>query len=263
MKLKKQTSKTSGTRHQICLQKNLLTRYNRILKNLNNPYRSKGGRNNTGRITVRHQGGGCKKSNHILNYDNKIYGAVTLSTFYDAKRTSFVSLNFDLKNKIFFKTLSIKSVVPGSITISSLNLNEFRLGCRTLVSKLPTGSIINCLSNLDNTKSKYAKSAGVFCQILEKKFDKFKVRLPSGKISFLSNKYLASLGSISNSELKATVTGKAGRNRLRGIRPSVRGIAMNPVDHPHGGKSNKGKPPVTPWGLPTKNKPTVKKKKYE
>jgi large subunit ribosomal protein L2 len=90
-----------------------------------------------------------------------------------------------------------------------------------------------------------------------------KIKLPSGKLIIVSCNSIATLGYIGNASFKQTRIGKAGRNRLSGHRPSVRGIAMNPVDHPHGGKSNKGMPPVTPWGLPTKNKPTVRKYKYE
>ena len=91
--------------------------------------------------------------------------------------------------------------------------------------------------------------------------DSCKVKLPSGSVISVPIDSLATLGSISNSQQNLTVVGKAGRNRLKGIRPTVRGIAMNPVDHPHGGRTNGGRPSVTPWGKPTKGKPTVKNKK--
>ena len=102
---------------------------------------------------------------------------------------------------------------------------------------------------------------GLFCQIVQKQVNSCKIRLPSGLIISVDNKSLATVGSISNSQHNLIKIGKAGRNRLRGIRPTVRGIAMNPVDHPHGGRTNGGRPSVTPWGKPTKGKPTAKNKK--
>jgi len=176
---------------------------------------------------------------------------------YNANSSAFVSLNFDLKKKKFFKTIAIKQVMPGSLINSSLFLKDFKLGYKTALKRIPLGSLINSVTK--NTKTTFAKSAGSFCQLIDKNENHIKLKLPSGKITFFNKEELGVFGIIDNIEKKITKTGKAGRNRLLGIRPSVRGIAMNPVDHPHGGKSNKGKPPVTPWGLPTKNYPTRKK----
>lgn len=261
MIFKKQTKKTNGTRHMICLKKELLNKYNRLVKNLIIPNFSSGGRNQTGRITVRHKGGGCKKSIHYLNYYNKEYAAINITTFYDSKKSSLISLNFDLKRNFFFKTISIKNIYTGSLMFSQKKLTDFRLGFRTFIKLLPIGSIINSINKSTIINTTFARSAGSFSQILEVGEKNVKIRLPSGEIILIDNNSLTSLGVIGNSEQKSAVIGKAGRTRLSGIRPSVRGVAMNPVDHPHGGKSNKGKPPVTPWGLPTKNQPTKKRKK--
>jgi len=101
----------------------------------------------------------------------------------------------------------------------------------------------------------------LFCQILQKSFTSIKVRLPSSKIIEVSPNTYGTVGILSNLQHNLVYLGKAGRNRLKGKRPTVRGVAMNPVDHPHGGRTNGGRPSVTPWGIPTKGKPTVKKKK--
>lgn len=260
MKLKKKVHHTSGVRHKISIQKNLLSKYNNIFKSLKIYLKSNGGRNNTGRITVRHQGAGCKKLTSIIT-DSGSYNAIVVSILYDPKRKSFLSLNYDFKKNIFFNTIAVKNVFPGSLLQSKKNLNDYKLGFRSSLTSLPLGSILNSINI--NKKTSIAKSAGTFCQLIDKQNEKMKIRLPSGQFCFVSSAEYATLGTISNTEQKVTSVGKAGRNRLTGIRPSVRGIAMNPVDHPHGGKSNKGKPPVTPWGIPTKNKPTVLKKKYE
>jgi len=260
MQIKKKISLTSGTRHQININKKVLSKFNTISKELLLRIKKFGGRNNTGRITVRHKGGGQKKISHLIN-TLKHYSGVVINIMYDSTRNSFVSLNFDFRTNTFFKSIAIKKVLPGCLIKSDSKIDNIKLGYRSLLNKLPLGILINSISK--NKKIKYSKSAGSFSQIIERKNNNIKIRLASGnKITLLLSEY-ASLGVITNSENKLLKIGKAGRNRLKGIRPSVRGIAMNPVDHPHGGKSNKGMPQVTPWGVPTKNKRTVIKKKYE
>jgi len=133
-----------------------------------------------------------------------------------------------------------------------------RLGFRTLLKNIPTGTIINCLSLQKDKKVKYIRSAGTFGQIIQKNILSCHIKLPSNQIIIVSANSYATIGVISNLKNNLVVLGKAGRNRLMGHRPSVRGIAMNPVDHPHGGRTNGGRPSVTPWGIPTKGKPTVK-----
>ncbi len=256
--LKKTSNTTPGTRHQRNLNKSILSKFNNIKKNLLLHIPATAGRNKTGRITVRHKGGGCKKKTHLLNTLQKFNGIV-IKVMYDSKRKSFISLNFDFNTKTFFKTIAIKNLFPGSLIRSNKKMNIFRLGYRTYLKNFSTGHIINTVSK--GNKIIFAKSAGSFCQIIETKNSKTRLRLPSGEITSINSNELASIGKIGNMYNRLTVIGKAGRNRLKGIRPSTRGIAMNPVDHPHGGRSNKGMPPVTPWGLPTKNQPTKKRKK--
>lgn len=264
MQLKKVVNFTNGVRHQLNLKKDLLSKYNNIIKKLITKNSSTGGRNNTGRITVRHIGSGCKKKKHIL-FSPSFYYAITLNIMYNQNSNSFIALNFDLQKKIFFKTIATQSKrsfsYPGSLIQSNNFLNDFKIGNVANLKSFPIGSIVcNIASKYSINNNKYAKSAGCYAMLLEKINDEVKLRLPSGNIIKLPDYYRATLGEITNRIYKNIVIGKAGKNRLLGIRPSVRGIAMNPVDHPHGGRSNKGMPQVTPWGIPTKNQPTVKKK---
>jgi len=257
MKLKKISPITNGMRHQINIQKNLLVKNNKVIKNLLKNHALKHGRSSsTGHITVRHKGGACKKKLHVLNSLNIYYG-INICCMYSSSQTAFISLNFDLLTKCFFKTVSTRNTFPGSLIISNNAFDDHYIGYRMQLKSLPVGSIIHLIGLNNNII--FGSSAGSFCQLLEQK-GLCKIRLPSGKIISISNNYFATLGSVSNLKHKSICVGKAGRNRLKGIRPSVRGIAMNPVDHPHGGRTNGGMPSVTPWGIPTKGKPTVKKK---
>jgi len=263
MKLKKLKPVTNGTRHQFILEKSLLSKTNKLQKSSISIKKSLGGRSSvTGRITVRHQGGGCKQLYRQINFSNKEFNGLVLCNMYDPIRSAFVSLVFDLNNLTFFRTLSTSSVYSGSLITCSSEKTELRLGNRTSLENIPTGSIIHSISvNRNSHKTFLARSAGTYCQLVQKGTSSCKIRLPSGIIFTLSNESFATLGIVSNSQQNLVYIGKAGKNRLRGIRPGVRGIAMNPVDHPHGGRTNGGRPSVTPWGIPTKGKPTVLKKK--
>jgi len=259
MLIKKQTKRSNGTRHQLNLKKDLLLK-NDICKNLKIKHKKSGGRNNSGKITIRHKGGGCKKKQNKLNNYNSYYKAIIIAISYNANSNNLTNINFDFKSKRFFKTINTKGVFTGAILNSGIRCNDIKLGFRTSLQELPIGSLINNINSKNTNTTKYSKSAGTFSQIIEKRKNDCKIRLSSGKLTFIDKTALASLGVVSNEKAKQVILGKAGRNRLKGIRPSVRGIAMNPVDHPHGGKSNKGMNPVTPWGLPTKNRPTSSKK---
>jgi len=262
MKLKKLNPVTNGTRHQINIQKNLLSKSNRIFKiSLKGIKRCYGRSNTTGRITVRHKGSGCKKLFRIINFQNsKILGLV-VAIHYDPMRNAFISLNYNLITKTFYNTLSVNSVYPGSLLSCDQQNLDLRLGYRTTLQNIPTGSIINSLATNKNKITKYIRSAGTFGQLIQKDLSTCKIKLTSGKITEFSINAFATLGVISNLQHNLTTIGKAGKNRLLGIRPTVRGIAMNPVDHPHGGRTNGGRPSVTPWGIPTKGQPTVLKRK--
>ncbi len=257
MKLIKVAPVNNSVRHFIKLEKSLLTKKNNIVKNLFKHFILKKGRSNTtGHITVRHKGGGCKRKLHVLNSLTSYFG-FNICQMYSSSHNAFISLNFDIISKSFFKTISTKNTYPGTILVSSKKRIKRFSGYRMQLRLLPIGSVLHLVGPATN--SIYSNSAGTFCQLLEKK-KTCKIRLPSGNTVHLPDTFFGTLGVVSNVKYKNIVIGKAGRNRLLGIRPSVRGIAMNPVDHPHGGRTNGGIPSVTPWGIPTKGKPTVKKK---
>lgn len=249
---------SGGTRHRISIKKSLLSKTNTLFKQSILGFKKTSGRSsNTGRITVRHIGGGCKKKFRIINFSNKRKNSLLVSTMYDPFRSSFISLNFDILNNTFFRSIATNHVNPGSLLKCDSAEVELKLGNRTMLKNVPTGSILHSLSL--NSSTKYVRSAGLFFQLIQKGIHKCQVRLPSGCVKEISNSSFCTLGVISNFQHNLVIIGKAGRNRMLGKRPRVRGIAMNPVDHPHGGRSNGGMQPVTPWGIPTRGKPTVKK----
>ncbi len=259
MKLKKLNPTTSGTRFQINIQKNLLSKTNKLLKACSRGIKRFSGRSLTnGRITVWHKGGGSKKRFRSIITNNDEFIGIVLSVMYDPFRNSFVSFVFDFKTFLFFNILSTAKLLPGSIVLTTNKKSDLNLGYRILLQNIPTGSVFHSLS-LGNT-IKYARSAGTFCQLIQKLATNCKVKLPSGVVIDVDTNSFGTLGSISNPQQNLISIGKAGKNRRKGIRPTVRGIAMNPVDHPHGGRTNGGRPSVTPWGIPTKGKPTVNKK---
>ena len=262
MKIRKLNPITNGTRHQIILQKHLLSKNNKLNKIFLKGQKNQSGRSSsTGRITVRHKGGGCKKLFRIINFDNLKYFGVVIAIFYDPNRSSFISFNYNFITNLFFNTLSTLSVTPGSLISCDTNIQDLRLGYRTTLKNIPTGSLIHSLYENNGKTSTFIRSAGTFGQMIQKDYFNSKIRLPSGLIIEVPVNSFSTIGKISNIEHNLLCVGKAGKSRLKGIRPSVRGIAMNPVDHPHGGRTNGGMPSVTPWGIPTKGKPTVKKKK--
>lgn len=261
MQIKKLNPITPGTRHQVVLTKNLLSKTNFLAKSLTKYYHRKKGRGlDTGNITSWHKGSGCKKLYRLVNFGNFFSKMVVLSNFYDPYRGSFISFIFELVEKKFDFLVMTEYVYPGSILLFNFEyiFLDLKLGHRTLIKNIPAGSFIHSLSTNLFSKSKYIRAAGTFGQLIQKTKTYFKIRLASGHIIILSNLSVATIGSNSNSNHNLIRIGKAGKNRLMGKRPIVRGVAMNPIDHPHGGQTNGGRPCVTPWGIPTKGKPTVK-----
>jgi large subunit ribosomal protein L2 len=261
MKLIKLKPITNGQRHQLNLQKNLLSKTNKLFKSSIFGLKQFSGRSvSSGRVTVWHKGGACKSNFRNINFSNTAFESIVVCIMYDPKRNSFVSLNFDLHKKMFFRTLSTNFVYPGALVSCYKTPEELSLGNRTLITNIPTGSLVHSLTSPYNSqKTCFARAAGTFCQIIQKGIVTSKIRLPSGMIVTVPQDSYATLGVVSNAQHNSVCLGKAGRNRYKGKRPSVRGIAMNPVDHPHGGRTNGGRPSVTPWGIPTKGKPTVKR----
>lgn len=219
------------------------------------------GRNNSGKITVRHKGGGHKKKYRIINFSrtDETTGIIC-SIEYDPCRNANIASVFNLSLNNFFYMLAPKKLKVGDIVKSGLNL-EPKLGYSLPISEIPVGSLIHCVSPTTLKPAQIARSAGTFSYIKEKTLQYAKIELSSGEQRFISPQCYATVGIVSNDLFFLTQYGKAGRSRWLNKRPSVRGVAMNPVDHPHGGgegkKSGKGK---TPWGKNTKSGFTSKSK---
>ena len=260
MLLIKKQKNTPGTRHSIKLSNFLLFKNNKLIKTLVQPHKKQQGRSSsTGHITVWHHGGGCKTIYKKINFDNKETYSIILGIMYDSNRNNLISLNFNLINKKFFNSNTIHNTYAGSLLICQQKITDFYLGYRSKITNLPVGSLISNISKNSNFSS-LVRSAGTFAQLIQKQNKTCKIRLPSNKIIIFPINSYATIGINSNLQANRIVIGKAGRNRLKNIRPTVRGIAMNPVDHPHGGRSNGGCHPMTPWGIKTRGKKTKKNK---
>lgn len=261
MILKKIKSTTNGKRHQLILYKSLLFKYNHIIKNLGNGNNTKNGHCRiNGNITVRHKGNKLLRNVYkSIFHFNFSFIAIIIGILYNANTTNFISLSFDLNRKIFFLSPSIDKVYCGSLIINHIVNQESRLGFRSNLVNIPIGCLINNLTFNSSFRAVLIRSAGSFGQVLQKDFNSISVKLPSNfiiKTNIFESAYIGRNSNILNNKI---ISGKAGKSRYIGIRPSVRGVAMNPVDHPHGGRTKGGRPSVTPWGLPTKGVSTKKK----
>lgn len=261
MKLIKYKPTTNSIRHVVRIKKNLLLKKSVLkLKALKKHNFANGRCALRGNITAWHRGGGVKKLYKPIELGNSNSDTIIVSTSYDPNRTTFVSNCFDLDKKKFFNKLHISKTYPGSLLQSKTQLEDLKLGSRTLIKNIPLGSHINNIS-IANSKGKIARAAGTYAQIISVNAKSISIKLPSSKITTISPLSYTNIGACSNEQHILTSDGKAGTSRHKNRRPIVRGIAMNPVDHPHGGRTNGGKPSVTPWGLPTKGGFYLRKKK--
>ena len=233
-------------------------------KKLTVALRKKGGRNNTGRITVRHRGGGHKRRYRIIDYKrNKfgVYGKVA-TIEYDPNRSAYISLIHyeDGEKRYILSPLKIK---VGDKIISGEKV-PLKTGNALRLFNIPTGLSVHNIELTPGSGGQLVRSAGAYAQIMAHDSGYTTLKLPSGEIRMVSDQCMATIGQIGNRTYEQVVSGKAGRSRWLGRRPSVRGVVMNPGDHPHGGgegKTSGGRHPVTPWGKPTKGYKTRKKNK--
>lgn len=233
-------------------------------KSLTMPLKKTGGRNSYGRITVRHRGGGHKRLLRIIDFKRNLLEvpALVKAVEYDPNRSARIALiEYPNKEKRYIiAPLGLK--VGDTIVSSNQKEVEFKAGNCVLLRYIPQGTMIHNIEINKGQGGQIVRSAGSSAQIMAKEGDFAHIRLPSGEVRLINLDCHATIGQIGNVEHEAIVIGKAGRVRWRGIRPTVRGLAMNPVDHPHGGgegKSGQGNPhPVTPWGKPTKGYKTRK-----
>jgi len=236
-------------------------------KPLLQPLVKSGGRNSTGRISSRHRGGGHKRSYRIIDFKrNKIDipGKVE-SIEYDPNRSAFISLikYKDGERRYILAPLGLK---VGETIISSNKKVDILKGNTMPLKYIPLGTIIHSIEMRKDKGGQLAKAAGTGAQILAKEGDYAQIRLPSSEIRKIHLDCTATIGQVGNIDHKNISIGKAGRVRWKGKRPYVRGTAMNPVDHPHGGgegKSKGGRNPVSPTGQPTKGYKTRKNKRTQ
>lgn len=259
---KKKRPVTAGSRNQRILNKCELSKKSLVLKTGVLLWKRQHGRSrSTGSITTRHKGGGHKKRYLHLNYSSRPAVLICILNSYNPNSSNFRSLKFDLNAKTFDYSLSTNTVLPGVVSTCNSPSFELSTGSRLMLKYIPPGSFVHEISS-SKEEHKYARSAGSYCTLIQTIKDVSFIKLPSKKLIEVPSTFLATLG-VSNNGFSSNVRlGKAGQNRNRGKRPSVRGIAMNPVDHPHGGRTNGGKPSVTPWGLPTKSGFKLRKKKH-
>ena len=237
-------------------------------RSLLRPLKKTGGRNAYGRITTRHIGGGHKRMLRIIDFKRNIYDlpAKVLAIEYDPNRSARIAL-VEYPNKEKRYIIAPLGLNVGDMIVASNQKEvEIKQGNCLLLRNIPSGTLIHNIELSIGKGGQIVRSAGTSAQIMAKEGDLAHVRLPSGEVRLVSLDCHATIGQIGNVDHDAIVLGKAGKSRWLGIKPSVRGVVMNPFDHPHGGgegKSGQGNPhPVTPWGKPTKGYRTRNRKKY-
>lgn len=224
--------------------------------------KKKGGRNNLGHITAFQRGGGHKKLYRQVDFKRINKFGVVVGFEYDPFRNAFLARVYNPLKKTHFYILAPKNLFVGCLVSSDLNA-EIKIGHSLPLSKIPVGSLIHNVSVRPNKKGQIARAAGTYVQLIQKTKNYARVRLCSSEQRLIPLDATATLGVVSNENHKLVSDGKAGRSRWRGRRPHVRGVAMNPIDHPHGGgegKTSGGRPSVTPWGKPTKGPKTSRSK---
>jgi len=233
-------------------------------KSLLAPLKKTGGRNNQGRITVRHRGGGHKRLYRIIDFKRDKDGvpARVASIEYDPNRSARIALlHYADGEKRYI--LAPAGLEVGQTVVSGAGA-DIKPGNTLPLRNIPTGTLIHNLELRPGQGGKVVRSAGAAAQLMAKEGEFAHVRLPSGEVRLFPLDCRATIGQVGNIEHENITVGKAGRNRWLGIRPTVRGVVMNPVDHPHGGgegRSPIGRHPVTPWGKPALGVKTRKKNK--
>lgn len=249
---------TSSLRHLKLLKKKKGFSLNFPLKNNIFYKKNSGGRNNQGKITSYQRGGGVKKLIRNIDFLRENKKGIVEKIEYDPTRTSYICRVFNYELNCHYYVLATTNLKRGDYIQSGEN-SLLKEGNSLPLFKIPTGWLIHNISIKLNFKGQLIRSAGTFGQIIQKTKNFVIIKLPSGEQRVIKINSTATIGVVSNVNNKYLVLGKAGRSRWKNKRPIVRGVAMNPVDHPHGGgegKTSGGRPSVTPWGKPTKGQPT-------
>ena len=268
--LKKYRPITPGTRQLVLPMNETLTRANEgstatvaPTKSLLLPKRRTSGRNNNGHITCRHKGGGHKRQYRIVDFkrDKENIPALVASIEYDPNRSAYIALlNYaDGEKRYILAPYGLKQ----GDTVQTSDEPPFSVGNCMKMKFMPLGSTIYNIEMIPGKGGKMVRSAGLSAQLMARSGGYATLRMPSGEIRNINENCRATFGTVSNSEHNLRSEGKAGRKRWQGIRPTVRGTAMNPIDHPHGGGEgkHKGNIPQTPWALFTRGLRTRSLKK--
>ncbi len=234
-------------------------------KSLLTPVRKTGGRNNRGRITCRHRGGGVRRHYRIIDFKRDKAGipAKVATIEYDPNRTARIALLHYVDGEKRY------IIAPDGLKVGTMLMSgptaDISVGNALPLEKIPLGSFVHNIELKRGKGGQIARSAGTYGQVVAKDGDYVHVKMPSNDVHLIRRECLATIGQVSNPDHNLIQIGKAGRTRWMGIRPTVRGVVMNPVDHPMGGgegKTSGGRHPVSPWGKPAKGGKTRKNKKY-
>ncbi len=258
MALKQYKPNTPGTRGLVLVDKSELYKGGPV-KSLTEGLTKSGGRNNTGRISMRRQGGGHKRKYRLIDFNrNKHDMSANVERIeYDPNRTAFIALIKYEDGELNY-ILAPQRLKVGDKVISA-NKADIKPGNAMPMANMPIGTIIHNIEMKPGKGGQLARSAGCYAQLVGRDQGYAQLKLTSGELRIVRAECMATVGAVSNPDQQNIKLGKAGRKRWLGKRPEVRGVAMNPVDHPHGGgegRTSGGRHPVSPWGVPTKGKRT-------
>ena len=265
MALKSYKPTTPGQRGLVLIDRSELWK-GRPVKALTEGLSKSGGRNNTGRITMRRMGGGAKRLYRIIDFKRTKHDvAATVARIeYDPNRSAFIALlQYDDGEQAYI--LAPQRLGVGDRVISGAK-TDVKPGNAMPFSGMPIGTIVHNVELKPGKGGQIARSAGTYAQFIGRDGGYAQIRLSSGEVRLVRQECMATVGAVSNPDNSNQNLGKAGRNRHLGKRPSVRGVAMNPIDHPHGGgegRTSGGRTPVTPWGKDTKGKRTRSNKRTD
>ena len=265
MALKSFNPTTPGRRGLVLVDRSQLWK-GKPVKSLTEGLTKKGGRNNAGRITARRRGGGHKRRYRVVDFKRLKFDvpAKVQRLEYDPNRTAFIAL-VEYEDGELSYILAPQRLQVGDTVISGKQV-DVKPGNAMPLANIPVGTIVHNVEMKPGKGGQIARSAGTYVQLVGRDGGHALVRLSSGELRLVRGECMASIGAVSNQDQSNIKLGKAGRKRWLGKRPSVRGVAMNPVDHPHGGgegRTSGGRHPVTPWGRPTKGMKTRHNKKTD
>ncbi len=262
----KQFRPMTPSQRQLVLVDHSMLHKGRPVKSLTAGLSKSGGRNSQGRMTARHRGGGHKRRYRIIDFKRRKFDvpAIIERLEYDPNRTAFIALiRYDDGELSYI--LAPQRVQPGERVISGERV-DIKPGNAMPMKNMPVGTVVHNVEMKADKGGQLARAGGTYAQLIGKDAGYALLRLSSGEQRMVRGECMASIGAVSNPDRQNIKLGKAGRSRWLGRRPKVRGVAMNPVDHPHGGgegRSSGGRHPVTPWGVSTKGKRTRNNKRTD